>query len=160
MGLAWHPETGDLWATDNGPQGGDEINIIRAGANYGWPVVSFGRSYGGDLTGDSGPVTPTFSAPGIEMPELFWSPSISLTALAFYTGDRFPAWRDSVFVGGLVGTQLQRIVFNRRGLPVRRDPLLFELRQRIMDVKQGPDGLLYLLTDEQAGALLRLEPVD
>ena len=160
MGLAVHPQTGELWETENGPQGGDEINIIRAGRNYGWPVVSFGRSYGGDLTGDSGPDSDRIHAPGIEPPLLFWSPSIALAGLAFYTGDRFPEWRDSVFVGGLLGTQLQRIVLNQRGLPVRRYPLLFELKQRIMDVRQGPDGLLYLLTDEAAGALLRLEPVD
>lgn len=160
MGLAFHPETGELWETENGPQGGDEINIIHAGANYGWPVVSFGRSYSGVVTGDSGPTTPDLDAPGMERPYLFWSPSISLTGLAFYTGDRFPGWRDSAFVGALIGTQLQRVVFNRQGLPSRRYPLLFELKQRIMDVKQGPDGLLYLTTDEQAGALLRLEPVE
>lgn len=159
MGLTFHPETGALWFTDNGPQGGDELNIARAGGNYGWPVVSFGRSYGGDLTGDTGPVTSRVAAGGMEDPLLFWSPSISLTSLVFYRGDRFPAWRDSAFVGALVGTQVQRIVFNQRGMPTRRQPLLFELGQRIMDVKQGPDGLLYLLTDEQAGALLRLEPI-
>ncbi len=160
MGLVFHPETGELWMTDNGPQGGDEINIIRPGLNYGWPVVSFGRSYGGDITGDSGPETAQMAAPGMEPPLLFWSPSIALTSLVFYRGDRFPAWRDSAFVGALLGTELQRIVFNRRGLVVRRYPLLFELGQRIMEVEQGPNGLLYLLTDERAGALLQLEPVD
>ena len=159
MGLAFHPETGDLWETENGPQGGDEINIIRAGANYGWPVVSFGRSYSGDVTGDSGPETTQLTAPGMEPPVLFWSPSLALTAMVFYTGDRFGPWRGSIFVGSLVGTQLQRVVLNQRGLPIRRESLLGELKQRIMDVKQGPDGLLYLLTDERAGALLRLEPV-
>jgi glucose/arabinose dehydrogenase len=112
------------------------------------------------LTGSSGPVTPQLMANGMEDPLLFWSPSISLTSLVFYRGDRFPAWRDSAFVGALVGTQLQRIVFNQRGLPIRRQPLLVELGQRIMDVEQGPDGLLYLLTDEPAGALLRIEPVE
>jgi glucose/arabinose dehydrogenase len=95
----------------------------------------------------------------MEPPVLFWSPSIALTGMVFYTGDRFPAWRGSLFVGGLVGTQMQRVVFNQRGLPIRRDSLLFELRQRIMDVKQGPDGLLYLTTDERAGAVLRIEPL-
>ncbi len=159
MGLAFHPDTGELWETENGPQGGDEINIIRAGKNYGWPVVSFGRSYGGDAIGDSGPEVAGFVAPGFEGPLLFWSPSIALTGIAFYRGAAFPAWRDSIFVGALLGTQLQRVVFNQRGLPVRRYPLLFELKQRIMDVREGPDGLLYLLTDEAAGALLRLEPV-
>ena len=160
MGLAFHPQTGELWETENGPQGGDEINIIRGGKNYGWPIVSFGRSYGGDLTGDSGPASDQLFAPGVEPPLLFWSPSIALTGMVFYTGDRFPEWRDSVFVGALIGTQLQRIVLNQRGLAVRRYPLLSELKQRIMDVKQGPDGLLYLLTDEPAGALLRIEPVN
>lgn len=160
MGLAFHPETGELWETENGPQGGDEINIIRAGKNYGWPTVSFGRSYGGDVTGDSGPVIDQLSTPGTERPLLFWSPSIALSGIVFYRGDRFPQWRDSIFVGALVGTQLQRIVLNQRGLVVRRYPLLFELHQRIMDVKQGPDGLLYLTTDESAGALLRIEPID
>ncbi len=91
---------------------------------------------------------------------LFWSPSIALSGLAFYTGDRFPEWKGSIFVGALVGTQLQRIVMNQRGLPIRRDPLLYELRQRIREVRQGPDGLLYLLTDEEAGALLRIEPAE
>jgi aldose sugar dehydrogenase len=158
MGLAFHPDTGELWETENGPQGGDEINIIRAGKNYGWPTVSFGRSYGGDVTGDTGPVLAQMAASHVESPLLFWSPSIALTGIVFYRGDRFPAWRDSIFVGALVGTQLQRIVLNQRGLAVRRYPLLFELRQRIMDVRQGPDGLLYMVTDEAAGSLLRLEP--
>lgn len=160
MGMVFHPETGELWMTENGPQGGDEINIIKAGGNYGWPVVSFGRSYSGDVTGDSGPASAAMAAPGMETPLMFWSPSIAVTSLVFYRGDRFPQWRDSAFVGALLGTQLQRIVFNQRGLPVRRYPLLFELHQRIMEVEQGPDGLLYLLTDEQAGALLRIEPAD
>jgi glucose/arabinose dehydrogenase len=159
-GLAIHPETGELWATDNGPQGGDELNIIRPGLNYGWPLASYGRSYGGDLTGDSGPVANQPLADGLEPPLLFWSPSPSLTGLSFYTGDQFPAWKGSAFVGSLVGEQLQRIVFNLRGLPIRRDPLLRELRQRIADVRQGPDGLLYAITDENDGALLRIEPVE
>lgn len=159
VGLAVHPETGEIWATDNGPQGGDELNLIHAGLNYGWPLASYGRSYGGDLTGDSGPVSNQPVADGFESPVLFWSPSPSLAGLTFYTGDQFPAWKGSAFVGGLVGEQLQRIVFNLRGLPIRRDSLLRELRQRIADVREGPDGLLYVLTDENEGALLRIEPV-
>ena len=158
MALTVHPETSEMWETENGPQGGDELNIIRAGRNYGWPVISYGRSYSGDLTGDTGPVQELPVAPRMEQPLLFWSPSIALSGMAFYTGDRFPAWKGSVFVGGLVGEQLQRIVFNQRGLPIRRDPMLTELKQRIREVRQGPDGLLYLLTDEAAGALLRIEP--
>jgi glucose/arabinose dehydrogenase len=159
MGLAIHPETGELWETENGPQGGDELNIIRAGKNYGWPVISYGRSYGGDLTGDTGPDLALPVANGMEQPYLFWSPSIALSGLTFYTGDKFPQWRGSVFVGGLVGEQLQKITMNQRGLPIRRDPLLRELQQRIRDVQQGPDGLLYVLTDEADGAMLRIEPV-
>jgi glucose/arabinose dehydrogenase len=89
---------------------------------------------------------------------LFWAPSIALSGMAFYTGDRFPEWKGSIFVGALVGTEIQRIVMNTRGLPIRRDRLITELRQRIREVRQGPDGLLYLLTDEEAGALLRIEP--
>ena len=160
MGLYFHPETGELWETENGPQGGDEINIIRAGKNYGWPVISYGRGYAGELTGGTGPISELPVAPGMEQPWLFWSPSISAAAIMFYTGDRFPAWKGNIFVGGLVGTQLHRIVLNRDGLPIRRQALLTELKQRIREVQQGPDGLLYLLTDEEAGSLLRLEPVD
>jgi glucose/arabinose dehydrogenase len=159
MGLAVHPETGEIWETENGPQGGDELNIIRAGKNYGWPTISYGRSYTGDVTGATGPSQDPPVSAGLEQPMLFWAPSIALSGLAFYTGDRFPEWKGSIFVGALVGTQLQRVVMNTRGLPIRRDMLLWELRQRIREVRQGPDGLLYLLTDEEAGALLRLEPV-
>ena len=159
MGLAIHPETGELWETENGPQGGDELNVIRAGKNYGWPTISYGRSYTGDVTGATGPVTDPPVGPGLDQPMLFWAPSIALSGLTFYTGDRFPAWKGSIFVGALVGTQLQRIVMNQRGLPIRRDIMLYELRQRIREVRQGPDGLIYLLTDEEHGALLRLEPV-
>jgi glucose/arabinose dehydrogenase len=154
-----HPETGEIWETENGPQGGDELNIIRAGRNYGWPNISYGRSYSGDLTGQTGPASDTPAAAGMEQPLLFWAPSIALSGMAFYTGDRFPDWKGNIFVGGLVGTQVQRIVFNMRGLPIRRQPMLTELKQRIREVRQGPDGLLYLLTDEEAGALLKLEPV-
>ena len=158
MSMVVHPETGEIWETENGPQGGDEINIIRAGHNYGWPVISLGRSYGGDATGDSGPVSDQPLAPGMDQPLLFWAPSIALSGMTIYTGDRFPQWKGNIFIGGLVGEQLQLVVFNQRGLPVRRQSLLRELEQRIREVRQGPDGLLYLLTDEAAGALLRIEP--
>ena len=160
LGLAIHPQTGELWENENGPMGGDEINIIKAGRNYGWPIVSYGRAYNGDATGDaSGPTTPEHSAPGMEPPFVFWVPSIAPSGLAFYTGDRFPAWKGNILVGGMRGTMLQRIVLNPKGLPVARESMLTDLKQRIRDVKQGPDGLLYLLTDETHGALLRLEPL-
>jgi glucose/arabinose dehydrogenase len=160
MGLYVHPETGELWETENGPQGGDEINIIKAGKNYGWPVISYGRAYSGESTGGTGPVLDRPFAPDMELPLVFWSPSIAVAAITFYTGNRFPAWKGNIFVGGLVGTQLHRIVLNKDGLPILRQALLGELNQRIREVQQGPDGLLYLLTDEEAGAMLRLEPVE
>jgi glucose/arabinose dehydrogenase len=159
LGLTLHPETGELWEHENGPMGGDEINIVRPGRNYGWPVVSYGRAYNGDPTGDSsGPLTTDNAAPGMEPPFLFWVPSIAPSGLAFYTGNAFKAWKGNIFVGAMRGTLLQRIVLNAKGLPTVRESLLTELKQRIRDVKQGPDGLLYLLTDETHGALLRLEP--
>ena len=160
MGLIVHPGTGELWESENGPQGGDEVNVIKAGRNYGWPVVSYGRSYTGGLTGDSGPRQALPFADGMEQPWLFWSPSIAVAGMAFYTGDRFQEWKGSLFVTGLIGEQLQRIVLNENGEPTRRLPLLTELGQRLREVRQGPDGLLYVLTDETAGALLRIEPVD
>ena len=156
--LVVNPETGDLWQTEQGPNGGDEINVIKAGRNYGWPKVSYGRQYFGPY------VSPQPSRRGMEQPALFWMPSIGATGMTFYTGDRFPAWKRNAFVGGLregeiprTG-QLQRIVFNDKWQEVRRESLLRELHQRIRDVRQGPDGLLYVLTAEDEGALLRLEP--
>lgn len=160
LGLFVHPQTGELWEHENGPMGGDEINIIRAGKNYGWPVVSYGRAYSGDLTGDaSGPLTGEHSAAGMEPPFLFWVPSIAPSGFLYYTGDRFEHWKGNLFVGAMRGTLLQRIVLNAKGLPVTRESMLTDLKQRIRDIKQGPDGLIYLLTDETHGAILRLEPV-
>jgi aldose sugar dehydrogenase len=157
LGLIVHPVSGELWNTENGPNGGDEINIIHRGRNYGWPVVSLGRSYEGPWQGK-------FEQDGMEGPLVYWMPAIAASGLAVYAGDRFPAWRGNVFVGAMrVGEipgngHLQRIVFNERGEEIRREMLLMELRQRIRDVRQGPDGFLYLLTDENPGVLLKLEP--
>jgi glucose/arabinose dehydrogenase len=157
LGLAFHPTTGALWETENGPQGGDEVNIIQPGKNYGWPLVTYGHDYDG---------TPLNERPiptGLVLPTVFWVPSITTSGLAFYTGDKIPAWKNNLFVGSMTvgrigGTgHLQRIVFNDKG-EQRRESLLVDLHQRIRDVRQGPDGLLYLLTDEDAGALLRIEP--
>ena len=164
LGLTLHPDTGELWETENGPQGGDEVNIIRRGLNYGWPVVTYGRAYTSDPEGKkSGIAPPTVqpptSGPGMEEPITFYKPSIAISGMLFYTGDKFPLWRGNLFVGGLAGMQLSRIVFNRLGLETRREPLLLELRQRIRDVRQGPDGLLYLTTDMPDGAILKIEPV-
>jgi len=159
-GLAVNPETGELWETEQGPNGGDEVNILRAGCNYGWPVVSYGRDYWGS------PVSAHPFHDGMEDPVVVWLPSIGVTGMTFYTGERFPHWKRNLFVGGLrqggiPGTgQIQRIIFNDRWQELRREPLLTELKQRIRDVRQGPDGLLYVLTAEDDGALLRIEPRD
>jgi len=115
MGLIVHPVTGELWESENGPQGGDEVNVIKPGRNYGWPVISYGRSYTGALTGDSGPQQALPFADGMEQPWLVWSPSIAVAGMAFYTGDRFPAWKGNLFVAGLIGEQLQRVLINERG---------------------------------------------
>src|SRR5262249_7972248 len=140
--------------------GGDEINIIKPGRNYGWPVVSYGIAYSGDPTGDtSGPLTTNRTAPGMEDPFLYWVPSIAVSGMVFYTGDQFSSWKGNIFVGARRGTQLQRIVLNAKGQPVARETLLSELKQRIADVRQGPDGFLYLVTDESAAALLKIEPI-
>ena len=163
IGLTVHPETGELWETENGPQGGDEVNIIRRGLNYGWPVVTYGRAYASDTDGrKSGIAPPTVqppsSAPGMEEPVTYYKPSIAISGMAFYTGDKFPAWKDNLLVGGLAGTQVSRLVFNAQGVETRRETLLLELRQRIRDLKQGPDGLLYVTTDMPDGAILKIEP--
>ena len=157
LGLALHPTTGALWETENGPQGGDEVNVIQAGKNYGWPIVTYGHDY------DGTPLNERPMVPNTVLPKVFWVPSITTSGLAFYNHDRIPAWKGNLFVGSMnmgrvPGTgHLQRIVFNDKG-EQRREMLLTDLRQRIRDVRQGPDGLLYLLTDEDAGALLRIEP--
>jgi len=159
LGLAVHPGTGAMWQHENGPNGGDEINILKPGANYGWPFVSYGRTYQGPWQSEERPGHPIF-----EPPVVIWVPSIAASGMAFYTGDRFPKWKGDVFVGALrtgeiPGTgHVERILFNEEMEELRRESLLVELRQRIRDVRQGPDGLLYVLTDEKDGALLRLEP--
>jgi glucose/arabinose dehydrogenase len=158
LGLAIHPVTGELWQNENGPNGGDEINIIRPGRNYGWPVVSLGRTYPGPWQSEK------FSQEGIENPIVYWTPAIAVSGMTFYTGDRLPKWKGDVFVGALrmgeiPGTgHIQRILFNEKMEELRREVLLLELRQRVRDIRQGPDGLLYLATDEKDGAILRIEP--
>jgi aldose sugar dehydrogenase len=165
-GLTIHPDTGELWETEHGPQGGDEVNIIRAGRNYGWPLVTYGRAYAatdpdGRKSGlPPATVQPPSAAPGMEEPFTFYKPSIATAGLTFYTGDKFPRWKGNLLVGGLAGMQLSRIVLNRQGLEVQREALLLELRQRIRDVKQGPDDYIYLTTDMDDGAVLRLEPAE
>jgi glucose/arabinose dehydrogenase len=156
LGMALNPETGELWAGEQGPNGGDEINVIRSGKNYGWPIVSYGRNYMGPRLGTS--------RPEMEEPVVIWIPSIAVSGLTFYTGDVFPGWKRNVFVGGLRQGEsprtghMQRIEFNEKWEEIRREPMLRELQQRIRDVRQGPDGYLYVLTEEDNAALLRIEP--
>ena len=159
LGLSFHPETGELWASENGPQGGDEVNIIVPGGNYGWPIASYSRQYIGDWVTD----TPWLAE--FEDPEVLWWPSIAPSGMVFYTGEHFPEWQGNLFVGSMmVGRMfrtghLEMIVFNRDGEEIRREWLLTEFKQRIRDVRQGPDGYLYILTEEDDAVLLRLEPV-
>lgn len=158
IGLDFHPETGELWAAENGPQGGDEVNIIQAGGNYGWPLVSYSRQYRGDWISESKQLENYID------PEIIWWPSIAPSGMTFYDGGKFPAWQGNLFVGSMLegripgSGHLQRIAFNSRGEEIRRESLLRELASRITAVKQGPDGYLYVLVDEEQGALLRLEP--
>jgi glucose/arabinose dehydrogenase len=152
-----NPETGELWMTEQGPDGGDEINILKPGRDYGWPDVSYGRNYLGSRIAES-PVKE-----GTEQPLLYWVPSIAVTGMTFYTGDRFPEWKRNAFVTGLrqgevprTG-QINRIVFNEKWEEIRREPMLMPLGQRMRDIRQGPDGWLYAVTAENPGALLRIE---
>lgn len=154
LGLAVHPETGALWSAEMGPQGGDEVDILLPGRNYGWPNVSMGRDYSGVLFPHEG-TNATFEAPLV-----FWAPAIGISGMAFYRGDKFPKWKDSVFVGAMAYTHLERVVFNDKGQHIRREWLLLDLKQRIREVREGPDGYMYVLTDHSRGALLRIEPAD
>ena len=154
QGLAMHPETGQIWEAEHGPKGGDEINILVAGTNYGWPVITYGRSYSGAQIGEG-----TAKA-GMAQPVRHWGvPSISPSGMAFYTGGDFPSWRGNMFLGALSGKALVRLVLDGTKI-VHEERLLEGLGERIRDVRQGPDGHLYLLTDSPKGALLRLDPVE
>jgi aldose sugar dehydrogenase len=158
LGLAVQPDTGAIWECEDGPNGGDEINILQPGKNYGWPVVSFGRFYLGPR------VTEKPWQEGMEQPLVFWVPAIAISGMTFYTGDKFPTWKNNVFVGGMRQGEvprsghLERIDFNDKWEELHRESMLRELQQRIRDVRQGPDGFLYVLTAENDGALMRIEP--
>lgn len=160
MGLALHPETHQPWTTEHAPQGGDELNAIEAGRNYGWPVVSYGRHYNGVR------ISERFWAEGMEEPAIFWLPSIAPSGLMFYTGDAFPEWKGNLFAGALMTGRmpntghLERLIFSEAGEELGREWLLKEIGKRIRDVRQGPDGFIYVITDETDGALLKLEPVE
>jgi glucose/arabinose dehydrogenase len=154
QGAALHPQTGELWAHEHGPQGGDEINVMRAGVNYGWPVITYGVNYGiGTRIGEG------THKPGMAQPLHYWVPSIAPSGLAFYTGDKFPRWRGDLFVGALRDEMLVRLRLDGEKV-VSEERMLKGVLGRIRDVRQGPDGYLYLLTDESDGVLVRLEPAE
>lgn len=151
QGAALHPETGELWGTEHGARGGDELNVVRAGKNYGWPVITWGIDYDGSSIGEG-----TTKA-GMEQPVYYWKPSIGTSGLAFYTGDLFKGWKGNALAGGLTGMRLERLVLDGEKV-VGVEHLLSDRKARIRDVRQGPDGAVYVLTDEGNGKLLRLSP--
>lgn len=152
QGMALHPQTGAVWSHEHGPQGGDEVNVIRGGLNYGWPVITYGANYGtGTKIGEG-----THKA-GMEQPLWKWVPSIAPSGMAFYTGDRFPEWRGNILLGALRGQMLVRLELNGETV-VREERMMQNAVGRIRDVRVGPDGLVYLLTDEDRGMLVRVEP--
>ena len=157
--MAKHPITGAIWQIENGPNGGDEVNILAPGANYGWPLISLGRTYGGPWQGP-------FTKEGFRDPIIYWMPAIAVSSIEFYTGDQLPKWKGDVFVSGMrygeiPGTgRLDRILINKNLEELRRETLIGDLRRRIRAVKQGRDGFLYLLTDEAEGVMLRIEPAE
>lgn len=152
QGAALHPQTGELWTHEHGPQGGDEINIIHPGVNYGWPVITYGVNY---IIGTK--IGEGTRKPGMAQPLHYWVPSIAPSGMAFYTGDKFPRWRGDLFVGALRDQMLVRLRLDGEKV-VHEERMLKNALGRIRDVRQGPDGYLYLLTDEDPGGLFRLEP--
>ncbi|CAG1017449.1 Aldose sugar dehydrogenase YliI [Burkholderiaceae bacterium] len=151
QGAALHPQTGELWIHEHGPQGGDEVNVSLAGRNYGWPVITYGAEYGSGRKIGEGT-----DRQGIEPPLVHWVPSIAPSGMAFVTGDRYPGWKGDLFVGALRAQTLVRLQLDGRRV-VRQERLLTDLGERIRDVRQGPDGWLYVLTDSDDGKLIRLE---
>ena len=160
FGIAPHPTTGQMFHVELGPYGGDKVNILKAGADYGWPDYSYGRN------NDSSPIPNPNNVTGIEPALLVWVPGITPSGLLFYTGDKFPAWKGNLMVGSVVrgrvngASGVERVVFNDKMWETRRETFLAELKQRIRDIRQTPDGLIYLLTEEVNGAVLKLEPAD
>lgn len=151
QGLAVHPDTGAVWAQEHGPRGGDEVNLIRRGVNYGWPVITFGRAYSGFSIGEGTHKT------GMAQPMWKWVPSIAPSGMMFYSGTKFPGWRGNLFVGALKDELVARLEM-KGGKIVSEERLLTGAIGRIRDLRQGPDGLVYLLNDESDGAVYRLEP--
>jgi aldose sugar dehydrogenase len=148
---AIHPLTRKLWTVEHGAKGGDEINVPAAGKNYGWPVITYGVDYSGATIGEG------TAKSGMEQPIFYWDPSIAPSGMAFYTGDKVPAWRGNLFVGALAGTALVRLSLDGERI-TGEERLLKGLNERIRDVRQGPDGLLYIITDDAKGQVLRIRP--
>jgi glucose/arabinose dehydrogenase len=156
QGLVRHPVTGDLWETEHGPQGGDEVNLIRPGLNYGWPVIGFGVNYGSGTAIHAGT-----KRDGMEQPLHIWVPSIGVSGLMIYTGDRFPGWKGNMFAGGMSGQRLVRLTLSGQTVDFEEDLLWHQ--GRVRDVRQGPDGLIYVAIDGEGGKttpILRLEPAN
>lgn len=151
QGLAIHPTTGDVWEIEHGPKGGDEVNIIAKGKNYGWPVIGYGVDYSGARIHES------TAKPGMEQPVKYWVPSIAPSGMVFYTGDLFPRWKGSLFTGALAGQMLVRLQLNGNTVTAE-ERVLQNLSERMRDVRQGPDGALWLLTDSSTGRILRVTP--
>lgn len=151
QGMALHPETGALWLHEHGPQGGDEVNLPQPGRNYGWPVITYGIDYSGAKIGEGS------AKPGMEQPLLHWTPSIAPAGMAFYAGDKIAAWRGHLFVGSLKFRSLHRLELDGARI-LREERLLTQVGENIRDVRSGPDGYLYLATDNPEGRILRLEP--
>jgi glucose/arabinose dehydrogenase len=153
LGLTIHPVTRELWSSEFGPRGGDEVNRIKAGKNYGWMDVTQGAHYNNE------PVKAVKGVAGMEDPVLTWAPSINPGNLTFYTGDRFPGWKGNMLMATM-SRPVVRVTFDAKGRPIGEERMLADLKQRFRDVRVGPDGMIYLLTDETAGALLKLEPAN
>lgn len=151
QGMALHPDTGELWSHEHGPRGGDEVNVIEAGTNYGWPVITYGINYNGT------PITDQTHKEGMAQPLHYWDPSIAPSGMAFYTGDDFPEWQGDLFVGALKMQKLVRLELDDREITDEED-LLTGLGERIRAVNMGPDGHLWLLTDDSDGKVLRVVP--
>ncbi len=170
-GLAMNPETGEIWDSEHGPQGGDEINLIKRGANYGWPLISYGRNYDGTKIDGSLPLADGLTLPrkpklnggsltalpGMEQPRYYWDPVIAPSGMTFYDGKLIPEWKGNLFVAGLAGQHVSRLVLKGQSV-IGEERLLLDQHQRMRDIKEGPDGALWVITDDANGRLLRITP--
>lgn len=150
QGLAFDPNTKRVWSTEHGSRGGDELNLVQAGQNFGWPLVTYSKEYTG------GEISQERSRPGLIDPKTVWTPAIAPSGLAFYNSDKVPAWKGNLFAGGLVSQDVRRIELDAAGKVLGQQTI--EIGQRVRDVRQGPDGFVYVLTDDPNGQLIRLEP--